>query len=489
MGHLSTPKRATFVLLFPYKFFRITEASIRMKKLQNPVLSVYDGIRELFPIAVPIFLSQAIDVLMIFCDRYFLSQLGKEDLAATLSGGILLFLFSTLILGTLGQITSLVGQYKGAGEMQNGVRTVHQGMLLSLTVGICLVFLSQSFAPKIFTFFGHELGLLEKETEYYSVLAYSIVLVSLRTSFSSFFIGVERTKIVTLASFSAVVLNIPLTYVLVFGKFGFPKLGIEGAALGTVISGLLPIVILGTKFYSKEFQNKFQTNLMPKYNGEILKKLLRYGLPSGIETTANVAGFMFFTMVMYSYSGDVAAATTIVLNWDMVCFVPLLGIGQAVSGQVGKYLGEGKKDFALRSAYSALTLGWVYSILITFIYFTQNYQLVILFSPEGNSVSFEMVVFYATRMLQISCLYFLFDSTYNILGGILKGSGDTVWPMFVSNAMMWTCASLVYIVKNHFGLGPFTSWWVLTGMVFGLGVLYLVRFLKGNWLERLMIRS
>ncbi len=98
------------------------------------------------PIAVPIFLSQAIDVVMIFCDRYFLSRLGKEDLAATLSGGILLFLFSTLISGTLGQITSLVGQYMGAGERENAVRTVHQGFLLSITLGTILAVLTGQLA-------------------------------------------------------------------------------------------------------------------------------------------------------------------------------------------------------------------------------------------------------------------------------------------------------------------------------------------------------
>lgn len=447
------------------------------------------GISELLPIAVPIFLSQAIDVVMIFCDRYFLSRLGKEDLAATLSGGILLFLFSTLISGTLGQITSLVGQYMGAGERENAVRTVHQGFLLSITLGTILAVLTGQLAPVIFGLFGHETLLLGKEVEYFSILSYSIVFLSLRTSFAGFFIGVERTKVVTLATFSAVFVNIPLTYVLVFGKLGFPNLGISGAAIGTVVSGIFPILILAAKFYSKEFRNKYDTDISIRLHLPLLKKLLRYGLPSGIETTANVSGFMFFTMVMYSYSSDVAAATTIVLNWDMVCFIPLLGISQAVSGQVGKYLGEGKKDFALRSAYSALTLGWVYSFLITILYFTQNRILVEMFSPGEQVQTFETVIYFATRMLQISCLYFLFDSTYNILGGILKGSGDTVWPMLVSNILMWSCAIGVYTVKNIIGLGPLTSWWVLTAMVLTLGILYWIRFRRGRWLSRLMIRT
>jgi len=458
-----------------------------MKNLRKTVTSVSVGIKELFPIALPIFFSQAIDVVMVFTDRFFLSRLSKEDLAATLSGGLILYLFSTLILGTLGQITALVGQYRGAGLVKDSIRTVHQGIFLSLSVGSILVLLSYVFAPSLFRFFGHESLLLQKEIEYYSVLAFSILLVSIRTSFSSFFIGIERSKIVTYASLGAVLMNIPLSYILIFGKLGFPAMGIAGAAIGTVISGFIPILIFVLKFYSKEFQKIYHTNLFPEINFSIMGKLLRYGLPAGMEMMINVAGFMFFTMIMYSYSSDVAAATTIVLNWDMVCFIPLLGIGQAVSGQIGKYLGEKNKAYALRSAYAALTFGWIYAIFITIIYFSQNYYLVTIFSPELDGQSFANVYHYATTMLRISCLYFLFDSTYSILGGILKGSGDTLWTMVTSNLMMWSCASIVYIAKNKYEFGPFMSWWILTGMVMSLGLLYSWRFWNKKWLDRLMI--
>ncbi|MDF3818268.1 MATE family efflux transporter [Leptospira sp. 96542] len=456
-------------------------------KILTQILNLKVGLKELLPIALPIFISQAIDVVMVFSDRFFLAQLGKEELAATLSGGMILYVFSTLIVGMLGQITSLVGQYRGAGFMHKAIQTVHQGIFISIVIGFLFVFFSKEFAPLLLDFFGHELSLSTKELEYYSILSFSIVTVSIRTSLASFFVGVERTKIVTLAAFVAVVINLPLTYVLVFGEFGFPKLGIQGAALGTVVAGLFPIIILTIKFYSKEFRIKFKTNTIIKLKTDIMYKLLRYGLPSGIEMSANVSGFLFFTMVMYSYSGDVAAATTIVLNWDMVCFVPLLGIGQAVSGQVGKYLGEKNRQSALRSAYSALCFGWIYSICITITYFTLNYYLVKLFMPLGGVYSFQNVAVYAEAMLKISCLYFLFDSTYSILGGILKGSGDTIWPMFISNIMMWACAIFVYHLKNNYGFGPLISWWALTAMVLCLGILYFRRFLQKKWLDRLMI--
>ncbi len=127
----------------------------------------------------------------------------------------------------------------------------------------------------IFGLFGHETLLLGKEVEYFSILSYSIVFLSLRTSFAGFFIGVERTKVVTLATFSAVFVNIPLTYVLVFGKLGFPNLGISGAAIGTVVSGIFPILILAGKFYSKEFRNKYATGISIRIHLPLLKKTFK----------------------------------------------------------------------------------------------------------------------------------------------------------------------------------------------------------------------
>ncbi|PJD99412.1 MAG: hypothetical protein CK427_15875 [Leptospira sp.] len=445
------------------------------------------SIRELIPIALPIFVSQAIDVLMVFSDRFFLSRLSIEDLAATLSGGILQYVFSTLVLGTMGQITALSSQYIGAKQKGKAIQTVYQGLILSFVFAPILILISRTIAYPLFEFFGHEKSLLGKELEYYSILSFTIFTMSLRTTFASFFIGIGKTIIVTLASFSAVLINLPLTYALVFGKFGFPALGIKGAALGTLIASMLPIIILSIYFYSKKIHGIYNTRIKLTLNVNLMKKLVRYGLPSGIEMMVNVSGFMFFTMVMYSYSADVAAATTIVLNWDMVSFIPLLGIGQAVGGQVGKYLGEGNKEIALKSAYSALILGVAYSILVTILYISFTHSFVSLFAPDFKLESFQNVLNFATVMLRISCLYLFFDCIYTILGGILRGAGDTIWVMIVSNLAMWICASIVYYSKNHLELSPIGSWWMLTGMVMSLGILYAFRFFQKAWLNRLMI--
>lgn len=445
--------------------------------------------KELLPLAFPIFLSQAIDVSMIFVDRFFLAQLGKEPLAATFTGGLLTFLLITFITGTFGQITPLVAQYKGANQRENCVKMVHQGLFIALFYIPIVISIALLVAPYLFKFFGHQTILLENETRYFQVMSLTVVTSSLRMVLANFFIGLGKTLFVTMASLGAVLLNVPLAYGLIFGKWGLPRLEIQGAAWATFLAGFLPVVILFVAFVSKKLRQEYKTTMRPALNKVLLKKLLRYGLPSGAEMFVNVAGFSFFTMIMYSYSADIAAATTIVLNWDMICFVPMLGLSQAAGSLVGKYLGAGDKSAALRSAYTSLKLGWIYGAIITVTYFTFSESLVNIFTISGSHTNYDNMKHFAVIMLKISCLYFFIDVTYSILGGILKGSGDTLWTMVVSNSFMWICALTVYLTKERINLSPIGAWIILTSTIMTLGVLYMIRFLRKRWLNRLMIKT
>lgn len=449
----------------------------------------FGTMRELAPIAFPIVLSQAIDVLMIFCDRYFLSQIGKEPLAATLSGGILTFIITSLVTGTLAQINPLVAQYRGAAEEQKCVTVAQQGFAFTVVFAPAVFLLAHLAAPVLFSAFEHRGDLLENELAYFRILSLTVFTSALRQVFANFFVGIGQTLMVTIASLTAVALNLPLAYALTFGAWGLPRLEISGTAWATVISGILPLLILAIRFFAVDVHARYRTRRAFSFDATILRQLVRYGFPAGLETFVNAGGFMFFTMVMYSFSADVAAATTIVLNWDMVSFLPLLGLSQSTSSLVGKYLGARKKRLALRSAWSGLKAGWMYAALVTLVYLTLTRVLVVIFSPSDKQADFSGTVDYAVIMLKVSCLYFFFDATYSVLGGILKGAGDTVWTMAVSNALMWTMAALAYYLKIQGLLSPIGGWLMLTALICVLGLLFFLRFYGKKWLHRLMIAT
>lgn len=441
------------------------------------------SLRELIPLALPIFLSHAIDISMIFCDRLFLSQLGKEHLAATLTGGILTFLFSTLMIGTFGQIAPLAAQYAGAARRDRCIRVVHQGLIAAVVLPPLFLAAAWISGPRLFQAFGHDPALAALESDYFRLMSLTVVTTAMRTVFANFFIGIGKSAVVTAASLAAVIVNLPLAYGFIFGKFGLPALGMEGAALGTVLASCVPVLILGAAFSFESIRSEYNTYDRITFDGEIMRKMFRYGLPAGLEMLVNVSGFMFFTMIMFSYSPEAAAATTIVLNWDMVCFVPLMGLSQAVGSLVGRYLGAEDPESAKRAAWSSLKAGWVHAALISVAYFTFTDSLVHPFLDNASDATAPLAI----TMLKISCVYFFFDATYAILGGILKGAGDTVWTMLVSNGLMWGMAGLVYAGREKMGLTPVGAWLILTGLVFCLGTVFGIRFLQGGWLLRRMI--
>ena len=157
-----------------------------------------------------------------------------------------------------------------------------------------------------------------------------------------YFVGLGKTRVVMVANLLGILVNLPLNWCLVFGKLGFPKLGIQGAALGTLGGSLFIVGILLVSYLrSAGYRQRTRKTSAWVPRADLLRKLLRYGLPAGAETFINVFAFNVFVMLMQSYSEQVAAAVTITFNYDLVSFIPMLGVGAATTALVGHRMGAG----------------------------------------------------------------------------------------------------------------------------------------------------
>ena len=300
--------------------------------VQNP------NLKSLLYIALPMVVSQASETVMLFVDRLFLSWLGKSYISAAMSGGLSAFVFMSLFVGTVGYVNALSAQYYGAKEEGNCVRTVTQGFQLSIfffPFALALI----PLVGKFFAVSGHTPEQIELEFTYFRILMFGGILALFRTVLASFFLGIGRTKIVMYSNLAGMILNIPINYVLIFGKLGFPALGITGAAIGTLAGSLLICTILFISFLKHKLYRIHKSPTLWKFDREIMGKLLRYGVPAGVELFLNVFAFNLFVQMMHSYSEDVAAAVTITFNYDMLAFIPMLGLGFATTSLVGQQMG------------------------------------------------------------------------------------------------------------------------------------------------------
>ena len=432
-----------------------------------------------FKIAFPIIISNASHTVMLFVDRLFLSRLGKQELAAAMSGGLSSHVLCSFFVGLIGYVSALVAQYYGAKKPRMcGIAIIQAFYLGIISYPILICFIP--IIKYVFIFAKQEPLLTDFASTYARTLLAGSIFLIIRTAAGSFFVGIGKTKIVMIANLTAALVNIPLNYVLIFGKFGFPAMAIQGAALGTVFaSGISCIILLGS--YLKEIsQFPYRTKNLLKIRFPIIKRLLLFGLPAGISPFLNWFAFNIFVQLMHSYGPNTAAAATIAFNWDTVVFLPMLGLGITARTVVGQSIGAKDLDGAQRLTYLIMRISIIYAIVMMILFIGLTDFLTSVF-VAGFQDSSGQVQNMANIMLRLLALYTLANSCKLVLGGALRVAGDTTWTMWVSITIHWTMAISVVILIHFLKVNQYIAWSTLIIMnnIDFISLMY--RFRTGEW--------
>ncbi len=436
-------------------------------------------LQRLLRIALPMVVSQASDSMMMFVDRVFLSRVGEVQLSASMAGGLTMFMLSSLFIGTVGYVTAIVAQYYGAKRYPQCGEATFQSILIALLCYPVLLALSP-LARYFFVVAGHAPRQIELGYLYFQTLIFGSVFLVLRNALAGFFLGIGRTTVVMLANFAGMLINIPANYVLIFGKLGFPALGLKGAAIGTILGNATIFFILLLFYLRGANRTQFNTNRSLRFRPQIMSRLLRFGIPSGFEMFLSVTAFNLFLQFMHSYGTDVAAAVTITFNWDIVAFIPMLGMSYATTALVGQNIGAGNHEEARRSTYVALRVTWVYSGAMVLLFVFATRYLVGAFA-SGFGAGAENIASLAIVLLRLAALYTLADSAQLIFTGALRGAGDTRWVMRVSIGLHWLFSGIAIYLIRYVQADPVAVWLVFIAFVIVLGIVMFLRFRGGKW--------
>ena len=432
----------------------------------------------LLKMALPMVVSQGAFAIMIFTDRWFLAQISPTHMAAALGGGVAFWFAISLFNGILAYANALVAQYLGAGEFHKCTLVISQGILMSVAL-IPFLFIITLLLRPMFAAMGHDPAQVELEEIYFTIMMAGAVLSLFKVCLSSFFSGIGLTRVVMTCDVIGIVLNVPLTWALVFGHLGLPAMGIAGAACGSIISTAFAIAIYLAYYLKRELREKFSTVQSFIFDQSITRRYLRLGFPSGMEMFLNIAAFNLFLLMFQSYGIPEAASATIVFNWDILSFVPLLGLNIAVMSLIGRFVGAGDMDRTNEVTSAGYIIGIGYSLFLatTFIVFRDQFVEMFIFYEDQAKEIRDLARF---MMIGLSC-YVLCEGVLQVASGVLRGAGDTRWIMFASTSLHWAMLVAQFLVIKVYNFGPKVSWLGFVLMVLAICIVFLGRLWSNKW--------
>lgn len=438
------------------------------------------GTAELLAIAFPMIVSTACDGIMTFTDRLFLSRLGPEQMNAAMGGGISMQLMTFFFIGLTGYTTALVAQYYGSGQKNMAGVVAFQAFLISV-VAYPVILMCRPLIHIYFNLMNLPPVQLVFQNEYFNIVVFGSIASILRNSLSCYFSGIGRTKIVMLANIIAMVINVGLDYILIFGKLGLPAMGVSGAAYATICGSICGVLILIFAYIGKKNRYEFKIDASFHFDKKVMGKLLYFGYPAGIEFFLNFLAFSALIFIFHGHGSVVATASTIMFNWDLVSFIPLIGIEIGVTSLVGRYMGAGDPITAHHAAMSGIKTGLYYSFIILVLFLAIPTALVKVFQPQFPVGIFNDSVPIAVSMIRLASLYVLLEAVMVAIVGALRGAGDTHFTMLLSVTAHWTMLPVVYVIMNVLNMSAVAGWLGL--IIFFLlfcGVLIL-RYRSGKW--------
>ena len=446
------------------------------------------GYGQIFKVAYPLIILSASNSIMQFVDRQFLAFNSTEDVAAAMPGGILYFTLFCFFLVTVNFTSALVAQFFGAKDLVSCVRACWTGFYFALVAGILIVFALPFIGEFIIIHGGHAPEITIRELDYFHALIPSGAFMCMGSAFFAFFSGRGKTSYVATVNTIACALNIVLDYMLIFGHWGCPRLGIFGAGLATSLATVFSFVCIALIYLTRN-QELLPTRKYRAFRFDYLKKLFSFGTPAGIQVLFDVGAFTMVLFLVGHLGNSALAATTIALAINQVVFLPLLGFSDATSIICGQFIGMGELRSSEKSAYRAWHMVALYMCVAGIIYLLLPETLLQLFQPKNKGViEFSEILKNGAILLALAAFYNFFDATKFIFMGALRGAGDTKVLMLIAISFSWGIMVPGVLLTIFVFKGTVISVWLfLSGYVILESMMMLWRFRSGRWQKINMI--
>jgi len=388
-------------------------------------------------LALPVVLTQLGQILTQFADNLMVGRYGGDDptpLAAVSFGGAVFFILFIAAIGIALGMTPLVGELYAQGDREKSSGLLQNGILFYGLLGVAMAAVQYAVIPLMYHL-GQPAEVVDMAIPYYRMLVWSMPFIMLFFTFKQFLEGVGNTKVEMFVTIAANLANIGFNWVFIYGRYGFPERGAEGAGLGTLMSRIIAPMLMIGYFYSRSKYRVYLEGFSPRnYSWASVRQLLHMGLPISMQMFLEASAFVGTSIMMGWLSKTAISANQIAMTLGNCAFMIVTSIGAATTIRISHCYGaRSLKELTLAAKASYhLVIAWNLFAAITFIslcnviptFFTTNAEVIDL----------------ASKLILLIAVYQLADGIQNVSVGILRGIQDV--------KIIMPIAFLSYIVFN-----------------------------------------
>jgi putative MATE family efflux protein len=425
--------------------------------------------QKILKLSIPAAINSLLDMLQVITDLIMVGRISAFAVAAVGLGlQSLMFVFAILTLLHVGT-SALLSRFVGARRMKRasiGLSTlIRFSFMLSLPVMLAWYFL----ASNIYEWFGTAAEVVALGEDYVQMLTWMMPFVFMKLVFVSALNSAGNTKTPMKVKIFSIILNVILNYLLIFGKYGFPELGVMGAAVGTVIVNALEFIVYMILYL------KQKTPYIPgwHYSKTLLSRALKVGIPASIERSLTFGSFMLFTVVIAHYGTEVLAGYQIGLRVEGLAFMPGIGFTIAAMALMGQGLGAKKPEQAKEDVLLVLKYTSGFMFFLSFFMIFMPEKIVWFFTDDTETIKEASLYL---RIVGVSQIPLAFNF---VLSGALRGAGDSKKTLKINLVSLW----FVRIIP------AFLLSWYFENIIFVYLAMISDTFVKAIWLWKTFNRG
>jgi len=414
--------------------------------------------------------------LMNVVDTAMVGRLGAAALAATGLGGLL----SWLVLGTLGGLNmgvqAITARRYGEGKKLDAGKVLDNGLLIAFVIGsFCTVVLS-FFVSDQFKYFSEDTAVIAAGKGYifYRLLGGLPFLII--AAHRGFFNGISKTKLHMRVVIVNNILNVVLNYILIFGKFGLPRMEAHGAGLATTLATIIGAIYFFIITIQPSRRKPYRYYAPANLSWDVCKGITRLAVPSGLQVLLAMTGYAAFSAIIARIGTIELATTNVCITIWSLAFLPGAGLGVAAASLIGQKLGEKKPEMAEKFGWESARMGIIIMGLIGLVFILIPELIFKIFTDD------QAVIATGRIPLMILGIVQAFDATGMVLSQALQGAGMNRWVLKAEVLLSWgffvpTTAVIVLI----FDFGHNAAWMVLGIYLLLYGSAITAKFAGGKW--------